>query len=68
VKDVCELVFKKKRQQRNDDLLIFLDVGMGIAVGAGALLVGGKIIKFSFFFVFINITVGGGLLILGGKK
>ncbi|CAF4238858.1 unnamed protein product, partial [Adineta steineri] len=31
-------------------LLLFLDVGMGIAVGAGALLVGG----------------GGGLLLVGG--
>jgi hypothetical protein len=28
--------------------LVFLDVGMGIAVGAGALLVGGKNIEFIF--------------------
>ncbi len=47
---------------------IFVDVGMGIAVGAGALLIGGKKLKLLFFFVRINIAIGGGLLILGGKK
>jgi hypothetical protein len=41
---------------------------MGIAVGAGALLIGGKKLKLLFFFVRINIAIGGGLLILGGKK
>jgi len=47
---------------------MFVDVGMGIAVGAGALLIGGKKLKLLFFFVRINIAIGGGLLILGGKK
>ena len=47
-----------------------LDVGMGIAVGAGALLIGGKKIEFRFvlFFICINIVIAGGLFVLGGKR
>lgn len=42
---------------------------MGIAVGAGALLVGGKIITLLFSFVWYwYFFVAGGLVILGGKR
>lgn len=59
---------KKPSSITNNHQSIVLDVGMGIAIGAGALLVGGKTIDVFLFLCFcIDIFIAGGLAILGGK-
>ena len=60
-----EILFDEEQESKR---LIVSDVGMGIAIGAGALLIGGKFIEVFLGLCFcIAVFVAGGLAILGGK-